>query len=1178
MDLHWIIVSSLVVSLVTAALLWNQVKKKIPRRRRPDETRKRSPVFRVTGLLASQPIEGLHALLTDAINNNLIEEESRFSIHDMKVEVVPSCYNNEERVALVEFRDRVPAFLSGPTANPLGPRVVEMNNTDISFDQYFFGFTQLYTPKLDVRITADIIAITGLDGHAYGSWRSKGASRRMWLREFLRTDLPCCRTMIYGYNSKLSSDGIDTIMDYGRGLLEELKKVRNTKELRQRPLFFIAHSFGGLILAHCLVKAVQTNEDDHATIASLYNATYGMLLFGTPHKGLVVDDIQQMLSGQDKHPRSKLLQQIKSESDLLANQRVDFTNLIRDRKIVSFYETQQTKRLEFNSESRCWERTGTGLTAVDVGSALLELPDIIEDKIPLNADHSMMVKFDNKNEPGYTSARSKLQQFEQDALGVVAARFSRSNKSVGSFTVQSIVSKLSLVEHFVGRVEHIVEIGNALQCDGSRKTAVVHGLGGMGKTQLALAYAQRHKDKYSAVFWVNSKDVDTLKQGYTDAARRIDDLKAVAEGSDLDKVVEVVKQWLSSARNDRWLIIYDNYDTPKLPGHDEPGTFDIQPFLPEADHGAILITTRSSQLRVGRPVAVKKLTDIEHSLEILSQTSRRDGLSSDADARKLANKLDGLPLALATAGAYLCLVTDSFAEYLQSYEESWLQLQQDTPQLPSYEDRTLYTTWGISLDHVRQQSSLATKLLQLWAYFDSQDVWLQLLQEGRENAPEWFCELTQDRLVFNKAVRVLCDYALVEADAASRDGSLDSRGYSMHSCVHAWTKHVVNERWDGRMARIALKCVGLHVPSTSEPQYWVTQRRLLRHANRSWASIHAVLAGQEDNITMMGAVHGLGYLYAHHGKLDRAEEMYKRALQGYKKALGCDHTSTLSIINNLGSLYKKQGKLDRAEQMYGRALDGFEKALGRDHTPTLSVVNSLGMVNNLGVLYANQGKLERAEQMYRRALDGYEKALGRDHTLTLSTVNNLGVLYANQGKLDKAEPMYEQALKGREKALGLNHTSTLKMVNNLGVLYANQGKLERAEQMYRRALQGYEKRFGFDHSRCLRLRCSLAKLKDHVPPLPPPPTPPPGKIPRSKLRGAEVFGYFAQPSFPQQLRGSVDVFNSNFVLIPIAIGLNILRGNLIVITTTIASPSPSDSIAAVLVSSFISHHPHLSMR
>jgi hypothetical protein len=174
-----------------------------------------------------------------------------------------------------------------------------------------------------------------------------------------------------------------------------------------------------------------------------------------------------------------------------------------------------------------------------------------------------------------------------------------------------------------------------LQHDGTRKTAVLHGLGGMGKTQLALAYEQQHRQEYSAVFWINSKSEDTLKQGYVAAARRICRdhpsllyLKAVAESGDVDEAAEAVKQWLSSAGNERWLVVYDNYDTPKLAGQTEPGTFDIRALLPEANQGAIVITTRSSQLQLGRAVAVKKLQSIEQSLEILSHTSKREGLRS----------------------------------------------------------------------------------------------------------------------------------------------------------------------------------------------------------------------------------------------------------------------------------------------------------------------------------------------------------------------------------------------------------------------------------------------------------------------------------------------------------------------------------------------------------------------
>jgi tetratricopeptide (TPR) repeat protein len=415
-------------------------------------------------------------------------------------------------------------------------------------------------------------------------------------------------------------------------------------------------------------------------------------------------------------------------------------------------------------------------------------------------------------------------------------------------------------------------------------------------------------------------------------------------------------------------------------------------------------------------------------------------------------------------------VPDSFAEYLQSYEESWLRLQQDTPQLVSYENRTLYTTWGISLDHVKRQSSLATRLLQLWAYFDSRDLWLQLLQAGRDNAPEWFCDLTRDRLVFNKAIRVLCDHALVEADTTFRGGGKESRGYSMHSCVHAWTRHVVNERWDDMLARLALRCIGLHVPHTSESQYWVTEQRLLRHADQIRGYAGSKLVGQDADMTTINAVHRLGDLYTDQSKLDEAEEMYKQALTRKEKALGPDHTSTLDTVNNLGVLYWKQRKLNTAEEMYKRALAGKEKALEPDNTSTLDTVN------NLGVLYRRQGRLDKAEEMYERALEGYEKALGRNHTSTLDTVNNLGVLYWRQRKLDKAEEIYERALEGKERALGRDHTSTLETVNNLGLLYVDQGKLDKAEELYKRALEGYENALGRDHTSTLDIVNNLGLL------------------------------------------------------------------------------------------------------
>ena len=190
---------------------------------------------------------------------------------------------------------------------------------------------------------------------------------------------------------------------------------------------------------------------------------------------------------------------------------------------------------------------------------------------------------------------------------------------------------------------------------------------------------------------------------------------------------------------------------------------------------------------------------------------------------KLAEELDGLPLALATAGAYLDSVVTSFVDYLRLYKASWLKLQHTSPRLMSYKDRALYSTWQLSLDHIKRQNELSARLLQLWAYFDNQDIWFKLLHHSISNGPEWFSQLTKDELSFNQAVRVLCNYGLAEVDISSSESRVESKGYNIHNCVHSWTTHFLNQELDVGMAGLALKCV----PNTAVYKAWVTQQRLI---------------------------------------------------------------------------------------------------------------------------------------------------------------------------------------------------------------------------------------------------------------------------------------------------------------------------------------------------------------
>ncbi|KAK1992428.1 purine and uridine phosphorylase [Colletotrichum falcatum] len=553
---------------------------------------------------------------------------------------------------------------------------------------------------------------------------------------------------------------------------------------------------------------------------------------------------------------------------------------------------------------------------------------------------------------------------------------------ITTYTLAFKLPGVTAVNRFVARGNELKHMYKVLKWTGERRTAVLQGLGGMGKTQLSIEYARRHRSNYTATLWLNARDETSLTQSFQQAARRIaQEYPTVAyvqnaiANRDLDETTEAVKRWLDETGNDRWLIIYDNYDDVRFDGRggagqsvksvrEQSGTvasntseteaadskaYDIRPYFPETDHGAIIITTRSSRVKLGQLIR----------LAILESTSNRTHLSQDPDAYALAGRLDGLPLALSTAGAYLNQVSTTFAEYLQLYDESWLRLHRESPQLLDY-NQALYSTWGVSFNHIQQQSRGAAMLLRFWAYFDNEDLWYELLQEAGSSGPVWLQDITKHKLNFNATMRVLCEHRLVEADRPTKESGVDSQGYNVHGYV------------DEEMAWTAMRCVALHVPNLEQQEYWIVQRRLVQHADRCITRTATDATG-EHTLTL-NTVGNLGLLYSNQGRLKEAEAMYERALEGKEKVLGPEHTSTLSTVNNLGSLYSDQGRLKEAKAMYERALQGYEKALGpetiRTYIPTLNTLQSLGS------LYEKLGETGKAISYYQRAQNGFLSVLG----------------------------------------------------------------------------------------------------------------------------------------------------------------------------------------------------------
>jgi hypothetical protein len=180
-------------------------------------------------------------------------------------------------------------------------------------------------------------------------------------------------------------------------------------------------------------------------------------------------------------------------------------------------------------------------------------------------------------------------------------------------------------DDFVGRQTELEQLRIWLTPRPKRQNVVaLCGLGGMGKTQLSIHFARRFADTYSSIFWLNAQDESTLKAGLVKIAAQVLEEPSVNNSSEEERIVQRMRQWFSRPDNDEWLVIFDNYDNPRVPRITSTTSYDIRDYFPNRVQGSILITTRSPRLSFAKQLAVKKLDDINQSLNILATRSGRE--------------------------------------------------------------------------------------------------------------------------------------------------------------------------------------------------------------------------------------------------------------------------------------------------------------------------------------------------------------------------------------------------------------------------------------------------------------------------------------------------------------------------------------------------------------------------
>jgi tetratricopeptide (TPR) repeat protein len=602
---------------------------------------------------------------------------------------------------------------------------------------------------------------------------------------------------------------------------------------------------------------------------------------------------------------------------------------------------------------------------------------------------------------------------------------------------------------FTGRTAQFDQIHQYLNESGSvalTQPVSISGLGGIGKTQLALEYAYRcYQNKvYRAVLWVDAADEATLEASYGDLVTPLG-LPELDE-QELAKRVQAVMQWLEDHTN--WLLIMDNADNLQL----------ARSFFPSCDHARILLTTRSQIVgnTIARKIELDKMEPAEGLLFLLRRSFPGKPLDETtldtvaADIREAATQvvelLGGLPLALDHAGAYIEDTGVSFTEYRRRYDKARHDLldrrsSQDEENKGKYSDHpdTVVVTFELCFRNASERHPLATDILNFCAFLQPDAIPTELFEHNDS--------FKYGTTAFDDGIAALQRYSLIR-------GNSQDQTFSLHRLVQAVATDAMPPDLQRQWRERVVRALDAAFPNELEFQNWRQCKRLLFHA---WNC--ATWTDDELTPTVEAAelFRKAGSYLSERGRYTEAELLQELALLIYEQDLGTEHPTTARGLHNLAVLYKKQGKFSQAEPLYRQAIAIQMEKLGVGHPETLL------SLQNLAALYMQQGKIARAEQLIKRVLILQDDQLGAEHPDTVMSLFLLATIWSVQGHLWQAEFLYRHVLKILEKSLGPEHPDLALPLLEFALLLHKQGKHAQADALYQRALRIHEQQFGATH-------------------------------------------------------------------------------------------------------------------
>ncbi|KAJ7714264.1 P-loop containing nucleoside triphosphate hydrolase protein [Mycena metata] len=569
---------------------------------------------------------------------------------------------------------------------------------------------------------------------------------------------------------------------------------------------------------------------------------------------------------------------------------------------------------------------------------------------------------------------------------------------------------------------------------GNQHIYVLYGLGGAGKTQIALKFIE--ESSFSDVFLVDTSKVETIETG----------LKSIAVSKSAGDSAQDAMVWLQSNHN-QWLVFLDNADDPKI---------NLNNFLPKCNYGNIIITSRNPELRsYGAHTLVSDMEEADATTLLLQRANQGSSEENLQLATEIVKELYYLPLAVVQAGAFISKSED-LEGYLALYLSNRARLLSDKA-AQSHDDyaQTVFTTWQISFD---QLSELAATLLRLCSFLHytgiSEDMfstaskydfpsWLPPREELQEPLEflSHFVEPTGkwNSFKFLDVTNEIKAYSLISFDTKTKL-------FSIHPLVHAWSRSTLSdeELLQSCMSSILGMCITKIPEHDIELASYVNPDGVADFRRAFWE------------------------IYYHTGKFKDAQDIAEPILEKSKLLLGDDHPDTLSAMGILASTYSKLGEFQKAKELEVLVLEKRTKLLGEDHPSTLLTMG------NLASTYSELGEFQKAEGLEVLVLEKRTKLLGEDHPDTLLTMGNLASTYSELGEFKKAEGLEVLVLEKHTKLLGEDHPDTLLTMGNLASTYSELGELRKAKELEVLVLEKRTKLLGADHPDTLRAMANLA--------------------------------------------------------------------------------------------------------